>query len=130
MPPDHGQQVHQALLDPLELPVQVWRGLPQPLDALALEARVVGYDLACPRAHRDQCLRQRGAWILRPFRNPLMMHQSADALHMRAELHRHRSEEHTSELQSPDQLVCRLLLEKQNSTTGPWPTYKDSITMT
>ena len=24
-----------------------------------------------------------------------------------------RSEEHTSELQSPDQLVCRLLLEKQ-----------------
>src|SRR5947208_671019 len=26
-----------------------------------------------------------------------------------------RSEEHTSELQSPDQLVCRLLLEKKNS---------------
>src|SRR5207244_11876010 len=25
----------------------------------------------------------------------------------------HRSEEHTSELQSPDHLVCRLLLEKQ-----------------
>src|SRR5438552_12856116 len=25
-----------------------------------------------------------------------------------------RSEEHTSELQSPDHLVCRLLLEKQN----------------
>src|SRR5207244_12651827 len=25
-----------------------------------------------------------------------------------------RSEEHTSELQSPDQLVCRLLLEKTN----------------
>src|SRR5207244_11164131 len=32
--------------------------------------------------------------------------------------HRHqeflRSEEHTSELQSPDHLVCRLLLEKKN----------------
>src|SRR5258708_27524713 len=27
---------------------------------------------------------------------------------------RHRSEEHTSELQSPDHLVCRLLLEKKN----------------
>src|SRR5438552_7756716 len=26
-----------------------------------------------------------------------------------------RSEEHTSELQSPDQLVCRLLLEKQTT---------------
>src|SRR5207244_13500762 len=27
-----------------------------------------------------------------------------------------RSEEHTSELQSPDQLVCRLLLEKKKET--------------
>src|SRR5258708_20915666 len=27
-----------------------------------------------------------------------------------------RSEEHTSELQSPDHLVCRLLLEKKSST--------------
>src|SRR5258708_27418736 len=27
-----------------------------------------------------------------------------------------RSEEHTSELQSPDHLVCRLLLEKKKST--------------
>src|SRR5207244_12964614 len=27
-----------------------------------------------------------------------------------------RSEEHTSELQSPDHLVCRLLLEKKNYT--------------
>src|SRR5258708_10725291 len=30
---------------------------------------------------------------------------------------RERSEEHTSELQSPDHLVCRLLLEKKNKTT-------------
>src|SRR5258708_30355805 len=29
------------------------------------------------------------------------------------EAHRIRSEEHTSELQSPDHLVCRLLLEKK-----------------
>src|SRR5207244_13485502 len=29
---------------------------------------------------------------------------------------RRRSEEHTSELQSPDHLVCRLLLEKKNKT--------------
>src|SRR5256885_10878188 len=28
----------------------------------------------------------------------------------------HRSEEHTSELQSPCNLVCRLLLEKKNKT--------------
>src|SRR5947208_12626479 len=30
-----------------------------------------------------------------------------------------RSEEHTSELQSPDHLVCRLLLEKKNKLTVP-----------
>src|SRR5258708_21802433 len=29
-----------------------------------------------------------------------------------------RSEEHTSELQSPDHLVCRLLLEKKKKTTA------------
>src|SRR5258708_12706681 len=35
-----------------------------------------------------------------------------------------RSEEHTSELQSPDHLVCRLLLQKKNHknpTTDPLP---------
>src|SRR5258708_24101348 len=42
-----------------------------------------------------------------------------------------RSEEHTSELQSPDHLVCRLLLEKKKKITAtqsakvrqsrPWP---------
>src|SRR5258708_24682683 len=30
-----------------------------------------------------------------------------------------RSEEHTSELQSPDHLVCRLLLEKKKKTASP-----------
>src|SRR5258708_9849768 len=33
-----------------------------------------------------------------------------------AEDHVFRSEEHTSELQSPDHLVCRLLLEKKKET--------------
>src|SRR5258708_17307910 len=32
-----------------------------------------------------------------------------------------RSEEHTSELQSPDHLVCRLLLEKKNKTRHDTP---------
>src|SRR5256885_2604543 len=31
----------------------------------------------------------------------------------------YRSEEHTSELQSPCNLVCRLLLEKKNGCVGP-----------
>src|SRR5256885_11901996 len=33
-----------------------------------------------------------------------------------------RSEEHTSELQSPCNLVCRLLLEKKKKTRKPCPT--------
>src|SRR5947208_11423242 len=33
-----------------------------------------------------------------------------------------RSEEHTSELQSPDHLVCRLLLEKKKKTYNRMPT--------
>src|SRR5207244_6257523 len=37
---------------------------------------------------------------------------AADDLHRTLEVAR-RSEEHTSELQSPDHLVCRLLLEKK-----------------
>src|SRR5258708_31219111 len=32
---------------------------------------------------------------------------------------RNRSEEHTSELQSPDHLVCRLLLEKKKQKNKP-----------
>src|SRR5438552_12697493 len=32
-----------------------------------------------------------------------------------------RSEEHTSELQSPDHLVCRLLLEKKKTPVAPFP---------
>src|SRR3990170_8010969 len=35
-----------------------------------------------------------------------------------SETRRDRSEEHTSELQSPDHLVCRLLLEKKNTQTS------------
>src|SRR5256885_3620186 len=34
-----------------------------------------------------------------------------------------RSEEHTSELQSPCNLVCRLLLEKKKNPTPPTPRY-------
>src|SRR2546426_4364638 len=37
--------------------------------------------------------------------------------HVREELKNSRSEEHTSELQSPCNLVCRLLLEKKKNHT-------------
>src|SRR5207244_11714606 len=54
------------------------------------------------------------------------LEQNGDDKHLRASLDHYRkarksldelaqrSEEHTSELQSPDHLVCRLLLEKKN----------------
>src|SRR5258708_9923601 len=41
------------------------------------------------------------------------------ALKCKAFLRKLRSEEHTSELQSPDHLVCRLLLEKKKTTPTP-----------
>src|SRR5258708_9272110 len=49
---------------------------------------------------------------LRRLLEQLAADQPADAEAARRSL---RSEEHTSELQSPDHLVCRLLLEKQNT---------------
>src|SRR5207253_4570989 len=42
----------------------------------------------------------------------------------------HRSEEHTSELQSRGHLVCRLLLEKKNKTTPIQTTYRTSLSPT
>src|SRR5258708_11946553 len=39
----------------------------------------------------------------------------------------HRSEEHTSELQSPDHLVCRLLLEKKKDLVASLPLIQERI---
>src|SRR5438034_8632092 len=45
---------------------------------------------------------------------PTVCHEAVDGRHDRlAEPKGHRSEEHTSELQSHSDLVCRLLLEKK-----------------
>src|SRR5438552_15007001 len=53
-------------------------------------------------------------------RKRLVLHCSLDRFVRGPQLP--RSEEHTSELQSPDHLVCRLLLEKKKNTTSPTPT--------
>src|SRR5258708_17969490 len=57
-----------------------------------------------------------------PYTTLFRSHVKAEAEHLRqAHTHDHahpassRSEEHTSELQSPDHLVCRLLLEKKKA---------------
>src|SRR5256886_3180414 len=61
---------------------------------------------ASPNHIRNRCLRCAGAtwWIIRP---------SSKACATCAGRRRWRSEEHTSELQSQSNLVCRLLLEKK-----------------
>src|SRR5438094_6564914 len=43
-------------------------------------------------------------------------HVAHGEVHEALDLARHRSEEHTSELQSPYDLVCRLLLEKKKES--------------
>src|SRR5437762_7410003 len=49
-----------------------------------------------------------------PARSPAPIQRQSGASTLSMELNR-RSEEHTSELQSPMYLVCRLLLEKKNN---------------
>src|SRR5207244_11344890 len=60
-----------------------------------------------PKAERHQ--QQLQPSVLSEPGNTLTQHVEEAAL---------RSEEHTSELQSPDHLVCRLLLEKKKSTSS------------
>src|SRR5256885_13159350 len=52
-------------------------------------------------------------------RNEVELHELRSAGHA-AILRHDRSEEHTSELQSPCNLVCRLLLEKKNKAKTQW----------
>src|SRR5947208_8143556 len=49
----------------------------------------------------------------------------SDNVFKAAEILEKRSEEHTSELQSPDHLVCRLLLEKKNGIKQMYLVMKD-----
>src|SRR5258708_27131647 len=68
------------------------------------------------RSSREVYNRSSSGSTLYPMRGVLVM--SADEsvsqwLHLLQAGRHDRSEEHTSELQSPDHLVCRLLLEKK-----------------
>src|SRR5258708_11964104 len=57
--------------------------------------------------------RQAAAWLERWCGHATCRSPSRVPQLRRGLSRRHRSEEHTSELQSPDHLVCRLLLEKK-----------------
>src|SRR5258708_25856172 len=85
---------------------------------------VIGVEVhrARPFACKD-CHPPLTAKVVLPFRSVWMPMQFAQTTRLngdqgRSDIFRHRevmrrSEEHTSELQSPDHLVCRLLLEKK-----------------
>src|SRR5690348_18204984 len=75
-------------------------------DALPIFRASASLDVSEMRRFIDQA-RQRygcGEWVVCPTSEYL---------------NRHRSEEHTSELQSPVHLVCRLLLEKKKKKNNP-----------
>src|SRR5256885_6718429 len=68
--------------------------------------------------HRNGAEPQRDPGVLRHFGAARMLHRPQQS---RCSM---RSEEHTSELQSPCNLVCRLLLEKKKETASASYTYK------
>src|SRR5258708_12752316 len=60
-----------------------------------------------------------GVWLFyvqHQFEDTFWSHDEAWSFHEAAVHGSSRSEEHTSELQSPDHLVCRLLLAKKTTT--------------
>src|SRR5258708_14525064 len=71
---------------------------------------------------------------LRSARAPSLRHQKrlSGTCQRTIGMHPARSEEHTSELQSPDHLVCRLLLEKKkyNICSRPWHSHTVRSTRT
>src|SRR3712207_8398978 len=66
-----------------------------------------------------------GGGALRVAGHPLLRGALDDRRHLGGELL--RSEEHTSELQSRQYLVCRLLLEKKKTTSSHAPSIPTSL---
>src|SRR5207248_11794421 len=86
-------------------------------DALPI---LIGYHLfqiavgGSDHAHIDGTFLCAAHWTDTPFlEHPQQLHLHGHA-HLPNLVEENRSEEHTSELQSPYDLVCRLLLEKKN----------------
>src|SRR5688572_31039347 len=74
------------------------------------------HEHGCEHAEQPDVARQRVAHVGERARHPAQEQHAAaadDRVRPAGELRRERSEEHTSELQSQSNLVCRLLLEKK-----------------
>src|SRR2546428_9661590 len=83
-------------------------------DALPISAYKIAHSAVY--AERGEILRQRGVVAQAPFIEATPAFPTA------------RSEEHTSELQSRSDLVCRLLLEKKKKNTYTSSFANDSVT--
>src|SRR5207302_4927087 len=82
-------------------------------DALPILAALLGGDAELARRRAAQ-LHPRQAGPHHVVGVPAVDHRVAEPVG-----HERRSEEHTSELQSRENLVCRLLLEKKKKREGP-----------
>src|SRR5205807_9909195 len=71
----------------------------------------------CPARRRRGEIRRAALRLRRPAGHPADSGGENVSLPTRRRAEDRRSEEHTSELQSPCNLVCRLLLEKKNITS-------------
>src|SRR5688500_15096157 len=88
---------------------------PTPLRPLALQTRRTQCQTSRSRRHVHLCrVRHR---LLRRIGEALVDIAGIDRHIAGCLVDAHRSEEHTSELQSPCNLVCRLLLEKKKERT-------------
>src|SRR5699024_11272695 len=70
-----------------------------------------------PHRHGQERCREVRCRLVRSIRGPLRSPHPCPRHSGRPSARRGRSEEHTSELQSRFDLVCRLLLEKKNTIT-------------
>src|SRR5256885_4271657 len=92
------------------------------------DRRELAREIACPERHLHGPVARHLLVDLRGFAIGLGHHGGLAAVGLQADLQRKgqcaqvRSEEHTSELQSPCNLVCRLLLEKKKHMRSHWCT--------
>src|SRR2546427_7212865 len=80
--------------------------------ALAAQPAAANQDVACPEGHAIRAIGDKTA-VCVPVPPPVNLAPLNAAINAEAVARMARSEEHTSELQSQSNLVCRLLLEKK-----------------
>src|SRR5690348_17671978 len=87
-----------------------------PYTTLFRSHQSIRHELSCfGQAHGEEHEKHRQQDVREQVRNARLKYYSAGAQTQDSRKHSSKSEEHTSELQSPVHLVCRLLLEKKKT---------------